>query len=101
MPMATKFGRVVTCHEGLPPIKPHDPLITWSFEITSQTKTVVSTTRVPVATKLGSKVTYLDGLLSIKSYDPLIMWSCEVTWQTKSIISPLSQCLWPPNVLGW
>ena len=25
LPMATKFGRAVTYHEGLPPIKSHDP----------------------------------------------------------------------------
>ena len=34
MTMATKLDRVVTCHEGLPPVKPHDHLITWYREIT-------------------------------------------------------------------
>ena len=39
---ATKLGRLVTCHEGLPPIKLHEPLITGSSEITSQTKKIIS-----------------------------------------------------------
>ena len=34
MSMATKVGRVVTYHEGLPPTKSHDPLIKWPCEIT-------------------------------------------------------------------
>ena len=29
------------------------------------------------------------------------MWSCEIAWQTEYIISPLSRCLWLPNVAGW
>ena len=29
----TKLDMVMTYHEGLPPIKSHDPLITLSFEI--------------------------------------------------------------------
>ena len=37
MPM-TNLDSVMTYHEGLPPIKPHDPFITWSSEITSQPK---------------------------------------------------------------
>ena len=40
--MTTKFGRVVTYHEGLPHIKSHDPLITWSAEIMWQTKIIMS-----------------------------------------------------------
>ena len=49
-----------------PPIKSHDSLITWSYDITWTTKNT-STIRVPMATKLGRMVTYLDGLLPIKS----------------------------------
>ena len=30
--MATKPGKVVTYNEDLPPIKSHDPLITWSSD---------------------------------------------------------------------
>ena len=33
--------------------------------------------------------------------DLLITWSCEITWKTSYIISPVSQCLWPPNLVGW
>ena len=34
--MVTKLGRMLTDHKGLQPIKSHDPLITWSCEITWQ-----------------------------------------------------------------
>ena len=36
LPPRTKLGRVVTYHEGLPPIKSHEPLITWLSGITRQ-----------------------------------------------------------------
>ena len=42
MPLAIKFGSVVTYHEGLPPIKSYDPLITYPYKITWQTKTLKS-----------------------------------------------------------
>ena len=54
-----------------------------------------------MTTKLGRMVTYFEGLLTIRSLIPLITWCCKVTWQTKTIISPIPQCLWPPNLLGW
>ena len=34
MLMATKLGKVVTYHERIPYKKSHDPLITWSCDIT-------------------------------------------------------------------
>ena len=40
LPITTKFGRVLTHHEGLAPIKLHDSLIMWSSEIMWQTKTI-------------------------------------------------------------
>ena len=43
---------------------------------------------------------HLDGTLPMKSHVPLITWSFEITWQTETIISPLSQSLWPRNLLG-
>ena len=39
--MVTKLGKVVAYHEGPPSIKSYDPLITWSLEITSQTKSSI------------------------------------------------------------
>ena len=39
MPMVTKLGRVVTCHEGFPSVKPYDPLITRSYK---KPKTTIS-----------------------------------------------------------
>ena len=37
MPMATKLGKVVTCHKELSPRQSHDPLVAWSSGITKQT----------------------------------------------------------------
>ena len=98
----TKLGRVVTYHEGLPPIKSHEALITWSSNISWQTKFIInSTTRVVMTTKLGKMVAHLNGLLPIKSYDPMITWYCRTMWQAKTIISPLLQCPQLSNLLGW
>ena len=57
MPMATTptLGRVLTYYDGFPTIKSHDPLITWSYEITWQ----ISPNTLPMATKLGRMVTYI------------------------------------------
>ena len=41
MSMATKFGRIVTSLEWLPPIKSRNHIITWSCEITLQTKIII------------------------------------------------------------
>ena len=98
--MPTKLSRVVTYNERLPHIKSCDSMISWSCEVTWQTKNI-STTRVAVATRLSRIATYIHGLRPIKSHDGLTIWSCKIPWQTKSIISPLPQCLWPPNLAGW
>ena len=60
--IATKLGRVVTYLEGILPIKQHNPLITWSWKITWETKDMSSTT-VFMATKLATVLSYLEGLL--------------------------------------
>ena len=40
--MASKLVKMVNYPDGLLSIKPHEPLITWSCEITRQTKTIIS-----------------------------------------------------------
>ena len=35
------------------------------------------------------------------AHNPLTLWSCKIMWQMKTIISPLPQCLWLPNLVGW
>ena len=40
--MARKLGKTGTYLEGLLPLKSHDAMITWSCEITWQTKTIIS-----------------------------------------------------------
>ena len=102
-------GRWLTM-KGFPPIKSHDPLITWSLR-----------------DKLKAFI--------IESYGPLIRCSFKITWQTlpqlvwppklpgwwltirgsywysfmalwsrnlaRSLIFPLQQCLWPTNLSGF
>ena len=40
--MTTKLGRLVTYHDGVSPLKSHDPLITLFCEITWQIKLIIS-----------------------------------------------------------
>ena len=68
---------MVTCFDGLLPIKSHDRY----HEITGKLKT-----KVPMVAKLGRVMAYLEGLQTIKSFnDVLITWFGKVNWQTKNI----------------
>ena len=100
MSITTKYGRVVTYHEGLPPTKSHDLWSGGGLGRSGDKLNRISTTAMPLATKLGRMLTYLEEFLLIRSDYPLIAWSCEITCQIKSFISPLPQCLWPPNFAG-
>ena len=42
MPIAAKFGASVTCNEGVPLIKSHNDINTWSLDILWQTKNLIS-----------------------------------------------------------
>ena len=77
MSMATKLGRVVTYNDVLPSIKSHDPLMTWSCDITSQTKSIRSPLpqRHQKTTNFGRKETYREGFPLIKLHDRLLSWS--------------------------
>ena len=77
MSKATKVDRVVTYHEWLLPIEPHDPLL-----------------------RGLSKPSYkLKNL--IKSHDTLIRLSWKNTLKTKIITSTLPKSLWPLYLRGW
>lgn len=39
-PMVIKLRRVVTYNEERPPIKSHDPLNTWTYEVTGHSKNI-------------------------------------------------------------
>ena len=78
-------------HEGLPPIKAHDPLIIWSCEITWQTKTIS-----PLPVSMDAKLGRMLGYPPISLLDPLVTWSCKIMEKTQNI-SSLPQCLWSPN----
>ena len=59
LPLATKLGRVWLYHKELPPIKPHDLLITWYCEVIWQIECYISTCRRPHNTKLRKVLFYL------------------------------------------
>ena len=69
--MATKLFCVLTCVDGLLPIKPH--------ESHDKLKLLKLHYTVPMATKIGRIVTYFDWLLTKKLYNAFITWSCKVT----------------------
>ena len=87
---------------GLQTIKSCNTFITWTFKVTWETKTIISTTRVPVATKLERMVTYLEGLLTTESLFTLVTWSYKFAFLTKAIISRLQKRqTWANNNLPW
>ena len=55
---------------------------------------------MPMTTKLGRMGTYNEELSPIKSYDSLTMLPCKIIRETKNI-SPLPQCPWSPELIGW
>ena len=85
---------MLTDLEGLLPILLY-PSVTWSFEITWQTKTIISTTTVFMAIKFGRIVTNIQWFLPILLYF-LVTWPKARV--TNKNISPLPRCLWPPKL---
>ena len=98
--MDFKLGKMMPYFEELLPIMLFDPLIIFPCRITCQTK-IISTNTTFIATKPGTEVINHERLQLIKSSKLLIMWCCKVMWQTETITSPLPQCLWPQNLVGW
>ena len=101
VPLATKLGRMVTYFERLLTIKLYYTLVTWSCKVCEKQKSLYIHNQGAYGYKIGRMITYLNVYLPIKPHHPLITWSFKITWRTKTIISPLPQCLWPPNLLGW
>ena len=100
MIMATKLEKVVTYHEGPPPVKSHGPLIMWSCKMKHNYPTKASMT-----IKCNRMVTYFVGLLPfgllpITFLHPLVTCYFKILRQTETTISPPSECLWPPNLVG-
>ena len=62
--MTTKHGRIVTCLNGLQPIKSFDTQVVLLDHVTNKTYYIFTNT-VPMATKLGRVLTYNGGLLTI------------------------------------
>ena len=85
MSIPTKLDRVGIYNEELLPIKPHDPLVTWSCEITWPTKTTTSLLPQCLCSyQSWQDVTNLGGLLPML-LDPLVTWSCKITWHSKPL----------------
>ena len=84
--MATNFDRVVTYLERLPPIKSHDPLITWSCEMRWQIKNTSTFTMV-ISTNFGRMVTHKEELPILNSHDSscIIFTSTRLTKQVKMV----------------
>ena len=77
--MHIKLGRMMTNLEGLLPMMLLYSLITWSCEITWQSKVInMSTTTVRIETKFGRMVTNIQRFLPIMLLYFLVTWSCEI-----------------------
>ena len=85
--MATNLDRVVrrSSHDEFSPTKSHDPLITWSFEITCQTRNIISSVSEclwpPNLTGLLFTVicSYPQSHITLWSQSHITLWSCGPT----------------------
>ena len=87
----------------VPALKSCALLVTWSFEITWQIKTIISPMQ-QYLWSLGRTVTYLEGLVTLKLYNILNAWLNVFRWGhvTNQIrISPPSQYLWLQDFSRW
>ena len=78
--MANKLWRALTYHLGLPPVKSHGHLITWSTEITWQTKRIISS-----LTQCLWPPSLEGWWLILGYFYQKVKWSCEITWQNHYI----------------
>ena len=112
---------------GLLPIKSNEPLITWSYKITWQTKVIISLppqcpwppnlerwqftsmgsctiifiNTMSMAINFDRVGMYKEEFPSIKSPDSLITWSCKVKWIILAAVSLLPLDLWTQNLTKW
>ena len=87
LPMFTKFGRILSYHEDLPPVKSHDSLIKWSSEITWQLKIKFLLPQCLWSRRLAEWWLVLRGSCLLRSLDKL-----------KTLHIPKG--LWAPNLSG-
>ena len=87
LPMFTKFGRILSYHEDLPPVKSHDSLIKWSSEITWQLKIKFLLPQCLWSRRLAEWWLVLRGSCLLRSLDKL-----------KTLHLPKG--LWAPNFPG-
>ena len=72
----SNLERMVTYIDGLPPIKSHNPLITWSCEITWQTESII------ISTPECLRQPNLTGCwLALRGLYPYIYTNGHQTWQ--------------------
>ena len=93
-------GRVVTCREGLQPLKSYDP---WSHCLL-KSHDKMKPLYLNYHNVYGHQTWLGDDLLK-GSHIQKITWSvdqpCQFMWQNETIKSPPPQCLWPPNLAVW
>ena len=99
VPIATKFRKLVTCHEWLPPIMLRHSLVTWSCEIVWQTITIISLLSQYLWSQNleGWWLPWLPFTFYFFPNNHVMAWFFDITWQTKNI-SPLQQSLWSQNL---
>ena len=96
--MVTKHEKVVTLHEGFPPINLHNHLNMCSCEVIWQIKNAMSPLSMFMFYRLTRVVTYCEELQPVYLHDPSMRWSYKVLWQIKYIISPLAGHLKAQNL---
>ena len=90
VPMTTKLARMVTNPEELLPML-LDPLVTWSWKVMWQTKTIISILTQCLQPPILGGVWLITRVLPIKSRK--ILWSRGHARSPKTILHPLY--LWP------
>lgn len=91
MLMSTMLGRMVTNLEGLLPVMLLDPLVTWSWKVMWQTKTIISILTQCLQPPILGGAWLITRVLPIESRK--ILWSRGHARSPKTILYPLY--LWP------
>ena len=81
--MATRLGKMITYLDGLLPIKSLGPLITWSYEITWQTKSIISL--IPQYLRPLNLVGYWLSLRGSYRYSHLTIYLSGLAWSRDNL----------------
>lgn len=90
MPVVPRLGRVVIYHKELSPINSNNPLVTFYYEIKSETRIIISL--LPTCLWPSNLAWCWFTLKASYPWSHTITCSCEITWPITNIGSPLPQC---------